>query len=49
MKSTVSIIQNVLLEITSVKLGELERILRELPKRGADNIFTNINLTGLYV
>ena len=31
------------------KLGELKRILGELPNRGADTIFPNMNLTGLYV
>ena len=31
-----------------VEIGEVYWILRELPNRGADNIFPNMNLTGLY-
>ena len=34
---------------TLVEIRELYQILEELPNRGADTIFSNMNLTGLYV
>ena len=35
--------------LVEIRVGELYRIFGELPNRGADVIFPNMNLTGLYV